>query len=113
MTAVVPGMPLNEEGYGSVVVITAVAGHDLLRHQCQIGINTPQFRMLLNPKVMMGKPVIRGSRITVEHVLRKLGAGMTRERFLEEYPGITDADVSDALAFAADYLSREGLMAAE
>jgi uncharacterized protein (DUF433 family) len=70
-------------------------------------------RIHRDPKIMMGKPVIRGSRITVELVLRKLGAGMTREQFVDEYPGITDTDVSDALAFAADYLSREGLMAAE
>ena len=58
-----------------------------------------------NPKVMMGKPVIRGTRITVESILEKLSAGETEEQILEAHPRLTKADVLAALAFAVQTLS--------
>ena len=58
-----------------------------------------------NPKVMMGKPVIRGTRITVESILEKLSAGETEEQILQAHPRLTKADVQAALAFAVQTLS--------
>ncbi len=50
-------------------------------------------RIEINPKIMMGKPVIRGTRIPVELVLRKLGEGATEDDLLEAYPRLTCADI--------------------
>ena len=57
-----------------------------------------------NPKVMMGKPVIRGTRITVELILEKLAAGQTEEQILLAHPHITREGIRAALAFAAQAL---------
>lgn len=62
---------------------------------------------------MVGKPVIRGTRITVELLVRECAAGLTFDEIIENYPHITEADIRAALAYAADYLSHEGLIAAE
>ena len=64
-------------------------------------------RIESNPDVMDGKPVIRGTRITVEQILRKLGAGMTPEEILADHPRLTAHDIRAAEAFAADYLADE------
>lgn len=61
-------------------------------------------RVEINPKVMLGKPVIRGTRIPVELVLRKLGEGATREDLLEAYPRLTREDIQAAIRYAADVL---------
>lgn len=58
-------------------------------------------RIQSNPKVMLGKPVVAGTRITVELILEKLAAGETLEDLLEAHPGLTPQDVRAALAFAA------------
>jgi uncharacterized protein (DUF433 family) len=70
-------------------------------------------RISQNPKVMVGKPVIRGTRITVELILRALGQGVSIEELLDAYPGITREDILAAQLFAADYLSTEKMLAAE
>ena len=57
-----------------------------------------------NPKVMMGKPVIRGTRITVELILEKLGAGQTEEQILRAHPHLTREAIRAALMFAAEAL---------
>ena len=57
-----------------------------------------------NPGVMMGKPVIAGTRITVESILGKLAAGETVEQVLEAHPRLNEEAVRTALAFAADAL---------
>ena len=57
-----------------------------------------------NPKVMMGKPVIAGTRITVEIILEKLSAGETEEQILEAHPRLTREGIRAALAFAAQAL---------
>jgi uncharacterized protein (DUF433 family) len=57
-----------------------------------------------NPKVMMGKPVIRGTRITVELILEKFAAGQTEEQILLAHPHITREGIRAALAFAAQAL---------
>lgn len=50
-------------------------------------------RIEVNPKVMLGKPVIRGTRIPVELLLRKLGEGATEADLLDGYPGLTQEDI--------------------
>lgn len=62
-------------------------------------------RIAVDPEVMLGKPVIRGTRITVEHILRKLGAGMTVEDIIADHPHLTREDIRAAQAFAADYMA--------
>lgn len=57
-----------------------------------------------NPKVMMGKPVIAGTRITVESILDKLAAGETVEQILAAHPRLTREAVQATFAFAADAL---------
>ncbi len=53
-------------------------------------------RIELNPKIMMGKPVIRGTRITVELILRKLSEGATEVDLLAAYPNLTPVDIQAA-----------------
>jgi uncharacterized protein (DUF433 family) len=67
-------------------------------------------RIEINPQIMGGKPVIRGTRIPVELVLRKLGAGMSIEAILADHPRLTVDDIRAAQAFAADYLADEELV---
>ncbi len=66
-----------------------------------------QDRIEINPKVMMGKPVIRGTRVTVELILRKLGEGATHRELLEAYPNLTQIDLQAAITFAADTLAHD------
>jgi uncharacterized protein (DUF433 family) len=67
-------------------------------------------RIAMNPEVMGGKPVIRGTRIPVDMILRKLGAGMTVEEILADHPHLTMEDIRAAQAFAADYIADEELV---
>ncbi len=67
-------------------------------------------RIEVNPDVMFGKPVIKGTRITVEHLLRKLAGGMTVEEILEDHPHLSKEDILAAQEFAADYLADEHLI---
>lgn len=62
-----------------------------------------------DPEIMMGKPVVAGTRITVELILEKLGAGETIEQLLEAHPRLTREAVLAALAFAADALRADVL----
>ena len=61
----------------------------------------------IDPKIMMGKPVIRGTRITVELILRKLSEGATQSDLLDAYPRLTSADIQAAIRYAADMLAHE------
>ena len=60
-----------------------------------------------DPAIMMGKPVVAGTRITVELILEKLAAGEGVEQLLESYPRLTREAVSAALAFAAEALKSD------
>ena len=64
-------------------------------------------RIEMNPEIMGGKPVIRGTRVPVETILRKLGAGLAPDAILADHPRLTADDIQAAQAFAADYLADE------
>jgi uncharacterized protein (DUF433 family) len=70
----------------------------------------PHERIEINPNVMDGKPVVRGTRVPVELVLRKLGAGMSPEAILKDHPRLALEDIHAAQAFAADYLADEDII---
>ncbi len=67
-------------------------------------------RIEINPAVMLGKPVICGTRIPVELIIRKLSEGATEADLLDAYPRLTQADIRAALAYAADSLALETLV---
>jgi uncharacterized protein (DUF433 family) len=69
-------------------------------------------RIEIDPSVMLGKPVIAGTRVTVEAVLDTLAHAQRMEDVFEAFPGLTQEDVSAALAFAAEHM-RAGVVAAE
>src|SRR5204863_353224 len=64
-------------------------------------------RIEVNPKVMLGKPVIRGTRIPVELLLRKLSEGTSESDLLDAYPRLTRSDIQAAIGYAADTLAHE------
>jgi uncharacterized protein (DUF433 family) len=68
-------------------------------------------RITIDPKVMFGKPVIKGTRITVELILRKLSEGMTDDEILVHHPQLLKDDIR-AAAFAADHLANEEIVVA-
>jgi uncharacterized protein (DUF433 family) len=70
----------------------------------------PHERIEINPGIMDGKPIIRGTRVPVELILRKLGAGMSPEAVLADHPRLTRDDILAAQAFAADYLADEEIV---
>ena len=67
-------------------------------------------RFEINPKVMLGKPVIRGTRIPVELILRKLGEGATEQDLLDAHPNITRENIRAALTYAAVALAHEEIV---
>jgi len=69
-------------------------------------------RIDVNPKIMFGKPVIKGTRITVELILRKVAEGMADDEIIQHHPQLTAEDIRAAAAFAADHLAGEQVVAA-
>ncbi|MGQ9628190.1 MAG: DUF433 domain-containing protein [Anaerolineae bacterium] len=67
-------------------------------------------RITLNPKVMVGKPIIKGTRLTVEYILNLLAHGATVSEILEEYKGLTPEDIQACLLFATKSLSNTSFM---
>ena len=67
-------------------------------------------RIEINPDVMLGKPVIRGTRVPVELILRKLSEGATEAELLDAYPRLITADIHAALAYAAQTLAHETII---
>ena len=64
-------------------------------------------RIEIDPDVMLGKPVIRGTRIPVERILRKLSEGASEADLLDAYPRLTREDIQAAMRYAADTLAHE------
>jgi uncharacterized protein (DUF433 family) len=61
-------------------------------------------RIVSNPKVMLGKPVIKGTRLTVEHILNLLASGVRSDEIIAEYDGLSEQDIRACLRFAAQSL---------
>jgi uncharacterized protein (DUF433 family) len=64
-------------------------------------------RIETNPDVLLGKPVVRGTRVAVEAILRKLAEGSTESDLLDAYPKLTREDIQACLAYAADTIAHE------
>ena len=67
-------------------------------------------RIAVNPKVMAGKPVIRGTRLTVEYILNLLAHGATVEEILVEYPGLSRENIQACILFASKALEDTDFM---
>ena len=63
--------------------------------------------IISDPKIMMGKPVVKGTRITVELILEKLAAGESVEQILEAHPRLTRESIKASCAFAAEALKSD------
>ncbi|MEA1994514.1 MAG: DUF433 domain-containing protein [Euryarchaeota archaeon] len=61
-------------------------------------------RITLNPKIKVGKPVIRGTRLTVQYILNQLAHGATVDEILQEYKGLTKEDILACLLYASETL---------
>ena len=68
-------------------------------------------RIEINRSVMPGKPVVRGTRIPIELLLRKLAEGATIEDLLDAYPRLTGDDIRASLVYAADTIAHETVLA--
>ncbi len=69
-----------------------------------MGKNELLKRITMNPEVMVGKPVIRGTRLTVQHIVGLLASGMTENEIVSEYEGLTHDDIRACLLFATEAL---------
>jgi uncharacterized protein (DUF433 family) len=67
-------------------------------------------RIVINPKVMVGKPVIRGTRLTVEYILNLLAHGATVPEIIKEYKGLTQEDIQACILFATKSLENTTFM---
>ena len=67
-------------------------------------------RIEVNPEIMQGKPVIRGTRVPVELILRKLGEGAEEKALLDAYPHLTQDDIRAAIIYAADTLAHKAIV---
>lgn len=67
-------------------------------------------RIVMAPKVMVGKPVIKGTRLTVEHILNLLAHGTKVEEILQEYDGLAQEDIQACLLFATRSLESTSFM---
>ena len=70
----------------------------------------PLAHIAIDPKIMVGKPVIRGTRIPVELIVRMLAQGIPEEDILKEYPRLQHTDIRAALAYAARVLAEEDVL---
>lgn len=67
-------------------------------------------RIETNPDIMFGKPVIKGTRITVESILHELADDMTPDEIIKDHPHLKKENIRAAQHFAADYLAQEEIM---
>jgi len=65
------------------------------------------YRITIDPKIMVGKPTIRGLRITVDQILKALAAGISTDELLEDYPELEKEDIEAALLYAAELVEEE------
>jgi uncharacterized protein (DUF433 family) len=69
-------------------------------------------RITTDPKIMLGKPVIKGTRLPVEIIVEKIAYGATADDLKKDYPFLTDDDIKAALLYAAKRLAHEEIFAA-
>ncbi len=67
-------------------------------------------KIIRDPEVLGGKPIIKGTRIPVEIILRKLGDGLSFEELLEAYPNLKKEDILAAISYSADLINEEELV---
>lgn len=67
-------------------------------------------RIAVDPKVLVGKPVIKGTRLAVEFIVDLLAAGWTQDQILDNYPHICQEDIQACLAYAAELLHTEHIV---
>ena len=70
-------------------------------------------RITINPDIMVGKPTIRGMRITVEQILRALAGGVSEKELLEEYPELEKEDFQAVYSYVADLVDEEQVFPVE
>lgn len=63
-----------------------------------------------NPEIMLGKPVIKGTRISLEHIMRKLASGYSIGELITNHPHLTEVQVLAALEYAADLIANEEIV---
>lgn len=68
-------------------------------------------RVVTDPKIMLGKPVIKGTRLTVELIVEKMAYGATMEDLIKDYPFLSENDIRSALLYAAKRLAHEEVYA--
>jgi uncharacterized protein (DUF433 family) len=66
-----------------------------------------QDRVIVDPEIMVGKPIIKGTRITVELILRLLAQGMTQKEILKNYPQLKREDILAVLEYATEMVEEE------
>lgn len=67
-------------------------------------------RIIVDKRIMVGKPVIKGTRIPVDAIIRRIAEGMTVKEMLEDYPNLTKEDIRAALEYCADVINGEDIM---
>ena len=67
-------------------------------------------RIIVDEHIMLGKPIIKGTRITVEAIIKRLAEGLTIKELVEEYPKLKEGDIKAALNYAAKLLSNEEII---
>ena len=67
-------------------------------------------RIIVDPQIMVGKPVIKGTRITVQLIVQLLANGETEAEILEDYPDLKREDIKAALLYASEYLDHEEII---
>ena len=70
-------------------------------------VMTEPARIILEPAVLSGKPIIRGTRLAVDFVIGLMAEGWSESDILRNYPGVTHEDIADCLAYARDILTSE------
>lgn len=68
-------------------------------------------RIIIDPQVAAGKPVVKGTRLSVQFILELLAGGWTQAQVLENYPGLTAEDIRACLAYASERLAEEEVFA--
>ena len=98
-----PQVARSQEGLPT----SCLSFYDILRFNFEARYQMTKLteRVTINADVMMGKPTIRGLRITVEQILRSLAAGVSPEELLADYPELEMADLQAVYAFAGDLVS--------